>query len=87
MAKLTLKPNLSEAENVQLKEDYAQRLGNKIRELRLEMGMKQEELANAATVHLTYISHLESYKYHPSVYVMWKIAKALGVSMNELTDL
>jgi len=87
MAKLTLKPDLSESENAHLKEDYSQRLAEKLRELRLKKGMKQEELANAATVHLTYISHLESSKYHPSVYVMWKIAKALGVSMNELTDL
>ncbi len=87
MAKLTLKGNLSEAENNRLKDDYAGRLAEKLRELRTNKGMKQEELANAATVHLTYISHLEAAKYHPSVFVMWKIAKALGVSMNELTDL
>ncbi len=87
MAKLTLKPNLSEAENTQLKNNYAELLAERLKELRARKGMKQEELANAATVHLTYISHLEAAKYHPSVFVMWKIAKALGVSMNELTDL
>ena len=87
MAKLNLKSNLSEAENTQLKKNYSELLAEKLRELRTKKGMKQEELATEATVHLTYISHLEAAKYHPSVFVMWKIAKALGVSMNELTDL
>ncbi|KKQ07217.1 MAG: hypothetical protein US19_C0053G0007, partial [Candidatus Daviesbacteria bacterium GW2011_GWB1_36_5] len=36
-------------------------------------------------LHLTYVGHLELGKYHPTVFVMWKISKALGVSMNELT--
>ena len=87
MAKLILRANLSESENGKLKDEFSGRLAEKLKELRLRKGMKQDELANAATVHLTYISHLEAAKYHPSVFVMWKIAKALGVSMNELTDL
>ena len=86
MANLTLKPDLSEKENSQLKEAFAQQLAEKLKTLRAKKGMKQQELANAATVHLTYISHLEAAKYHPSVFVLWKIAKALGVSMNELTN-
>ena len=87
MAKLTLRANLSESENARLKEEYSEKLAEKLKELRVKRGMKQEELANAATVHLTYISHLEAAKYHPSVFVIWKIAKALNVSINELTDL
>ena len=87
MVKLTLKANLSELENVSLKDDFSKRLAERLRELRIKRGMKQEQLANMATVHLTYISHLEAGKYHPSAYVLWKVAKALGVSMNELTDL
>jgi putative transcriptional regulator len=87
MAQLTLKANLSESENARLKDEYSKKLADKLKELRAKRGMKQEELANAATVHLTYVSHLEAAKYHPSVFVIWKIAKALGVSMNELTDL
>lgn len=87
MGKLTLKANLSESENRKLKEEFSTRLADKLKELRKRKGMKQEELANMATVHLTYISHLEAAKYHPSVFVTWKIAKALGVSINDLTDL
>ncbi|HSW88276.1 MAG TPA: helix-turn-helix transcriptional regulator [Candidatus Saccharimonadales bacterium] len=87
MGKLILKANLSETDNKKLKDEFSVRLADKLRDIRTKRGMKQEELANASTVHLTYISHLEAAKYHPSVFVMWKIAKALGVSMNELTDL
>jgi transcriptional regulator with XRE-family HTH domain len=49
--------------------------------------MTQQELAEKAGLHLTYVGHLELGKYHPTVFVMWKIAKALDVSMNELTNL
>jgi len=49
--------------------------------------MTQQELAEKAGLHLTYVGHLELGKYHPTVFVMWKIAKALGVSVNELTNL
>jgi putative transcriptional regulator len=86
MANLPLKPYLSEQENAQLKEAFSQQLAERLKELRTRKGMKQQELANAATVHLTYISHLEAAKYHPSVFVLWKISKALGVSLNELTN-
>ncbi len=44
----------------------------------------KQELAEKAGLHLTYVGHLELGKYHPTVFVMWKISKALGVSMNEL---
>jgi transcriptional regulator with XRE-family HTH domain len=49
-------------------------------------GQSQQELAEKAGLHLTYVGHLELGKYHPTVFVMWKISKALGVSMNELCD-
>jgi len=49
--------------------------------------MTQQELAEKAGLHLIYVGHLELGKYHPTVFVMWKSSKALGVSMNELCDL
>ena len=49
--------------------------------------MTQQQLANKAGLHLTYVGHLEQATYHPTAFVMWKLSKALGVTMNELTDL
>ena len=63
------------------------RLSIRIRELRKKKKWTQQELAEKAGLHLTYVGHLELGKYHPTVFVMWKIAKALGVSVNELTNL
>ncbi len=54
--------------------------------MRKSKKLTQQELAEKAGLHLTYVGHLELGKYHPTVYVMWKIAKVLKVSLSELTD-
>lgn len=66
------------------REEFTKKLATRIREVRKEKGMTQEQLAIAAKLHLTYVAHLESGKYHPSVFVLWKIAKALTCSLDEL---
>jgi transcriptional regulator with XRE-family HTH domain len=53
--------------------------------VRKEKGLTQQKLAEEADLHLTYVAHLEYGKYHPTVFVLWKIAKALGVTLNDLT--
>jgi len=45
-----------------------------------------QELSEKAGLHLTYIGHLELGKYHPTTFVVWKIVKALGISIDELVD-
>ena len=40
-------------------------------------------LADKAGLHLTYIGHLEAGKYHPSVFVLWKIASVLNTPLDE----
>lgn len=86
MNTLNFKTPLDEGQNKKLRKEFTGRLSEKIRELRKEKKLTQQELAEKAGLHLTYIGHLELGKYHPTVFVMWKIAKALGVSMDELTD-
>lgn len=48
--------------------------------------MTQQEVSKKAGPRLTYVGHLELGKYHPTVYVVWKIANALGVTVGDLID-
>ncbi len=87
MDTLNFKVPLDEGQNKKLRTEFTKRLGARLREVRKAKGLTQQELAEKAILHLTYVGHLEVGKYHPTVFVMWKISKALGVSMKELTDL
>ena len=63
------------------------RLGRMLREHREAKGMSQVALAKAARVGRTYIVKLESgEKENPSLDVLKKLAKALGVSVTELLE-
>lgn len=87
MSTLQFKTPKDESENRKLRKEFTGLLSEKLKEVRKNKKMTQQELAEKAGLHLTYVGHLELGKYHPTVFVMWKIAKALGVSMNELTNL
>ena len=84
MKSLIFKTPLEGNENRKLRREYTKRLSERLREARKSKRMTQQELAEKAGLHLTYVGHLELGKYHPTVYVMWKISKALGVSIDEL---
>jgi transcriptional regulator with XRE-family HTH domain len=62
----------------------ARQLGNRIRALRLEANVTQEQLAWACNLNKGYMSRVESGKQIPSVPVLATMARELGV---ELTDL
>ena len=64
--------------------DVRQRVGLGILRHRHEKGLSQETLADMADVHQTYLSGLENGKRNPSVVVLNRIAKALGVDVAEL---
>lgn len=55
-------------------------LGKELKRARESAGMSQERLAFAAGVHRTYISLLERDKKSPTLNVLLRICKALGVS-------
>lgn len=84
---LKLPAQIDEGSNRRLRREYTSLLSTKLKEVRKSKRITQQELAEKAGLHLTYVGHLELGKYHPTVFVMWKIAKALGVPMSELTDL
>ena len=59
-------------------------LGDKVRELRKEKNLSQEELAHRADVHRTYIGMIERAEKNITLSNIEKIAKALEVEIIEL---
>jgi DNA-binding XRE family transcriptional regulator len=67
-----------------LRMDVAKRVGLNLQRLRRDKGLSQEELADCASVHQTYLSGVEGGKRNPSIGVLARIAAALGVDIEEL---
>lgn len=63
------------------------RLGKVLRELRKERGFSQEELADAAAIHPTYVSQVERGLKSPTMRMLGKLAKALGASPSKIMRL
>lgn len=84
MKQLAFKTPLDSNENRKLRRKFTQQLSQRLKEVRKSKKMTQQELAEASGLHLTYVGHLELGKYHPTVFVLWKIAKALKVNISEL---
>lgn len=62
------------------------KIGEKIRRLRKQQGLTQEELAVKVRVSSTYIGFIEQGLRNPSINTADKLARALGVSLSELFD-
>jgi transcriptional regulator with XRE-family HTH domain len=58
--------------------------GDKVRELRKEKGLSQEELSFKADLHRTYIGMIERAEKNITLTNIEKIAKALDVKVKEL---
>ena len=63
-----------------------ERLGRNLRKLRQSKGWSQEAFAYEADLHRTYISDLERGARNPTITVVEKLAKALGVKPGQLLD-
>lgn len=57
-----------------------------LRRLRAERGWSQEEMAHQAGLHRTYVSGLERGVRNPTLTVLARLAKALGVSPSALLE-
>ena len=66
--------------------EVRRRLGLKLQELRKAKGWSQEEFADRANLHRTYISAVERGVRNPTITVVEKLATALGVSIGALAD-
>ena len=59
-------------------------LGDNVRRVRGERGMSQEQLAFEAEIDRTYVSQIERAVINPSLLVLHRVGKALGVGVPEL---
>lgn len=59
-------------------------LAQNVRASRKEKGLSQEQLAFEAEIDRTYVSQIERSVINPSLLVLHKLAKALGVNTVEL---
>jgi transcriptional regulator with XRE-family HTH domain len=62
------------------------RLGSNIRRLREARGWSQEDYADRAAIHRTYVSDIERGKRNPTITVVEKLAKPLEVSAGSLLE-
>jgi transcriptional regulator with XRE-family HTH domain len=66
------------------KSDILIRFGRRVRDLRKEKGLSQEQLSFKAELHRTYIGMIERAEKNITLLNIEKIAKALEVSVNNL---
>ena len=62
-------------------------LGKRIKEIRKEKGLSQEDLSNEAEVPLSQIGRMERGEINPTISTLFIIAKALGVELKYLLDI
>ena len=67
-----------------MNENVCVRFGEKLRNIRLDLGYSQEELSFKAGLHRTYISSVERGKRNISLTNIKKLADALGLKMKDL---
>ncbi|RVQ65005.1 XRE family transcriptional regulator [Croceicoccus ponticola] len=66
--------------------DICTRLGKNVRRLREEKGWSQEDYADRAGIHRTYVSDIERGRRNPTVTVVEKLAVPFDVRPGELLD-
>jgi len=66
--------------------DITTRLGKNIRRLREEQGWSQEDYADRAGIHRTYVSDIERGRRNPTITVVEKLAKPFGIKAGALLD-
>ncbi|MEQ1624678.1 MAG: helix-turn-helix transcriptional regulator [Sediminibacterium sp.] len=63
------------------------RLGLRIKQLRTEKGLSQLELGDEIDVEKSNVSRMESGKFNTKILTLYKVAKALDLSLPELLDI
>lgn len=66
------------------KSEISIKFGNKVRELRLEKGHSQEQLAHLADLHRTYIGMIERAEKNISLINIEKISNALEINIFDI---
>ena len=69
-----------------MEQELRQRIALNIKIERVKKGFTQEKLAEISGISTKHITKIENSKVTPSVYLIYKIAKALEVSIDILAD-
>lgn len=64
--------------------DDAKKLGENLKKLRIKKDISQIELARILGVDRSFVSNIENGKNNPTLSTITSLAKALGISTNEL---
>lgn len=67
-----------------IKKSISIKFGEKVREIRISQNLSQEQLADLANVHRTYIGMVERAEKNITLVNIEKISKALNVNITEL---
>lgn len=68
------------------KPDIQKNFGRKMASVRVGKKITQENLAFELNVDRTYISYIERGLRNPSLFMLWKISRALKIKFSELID-
>lgn len=65
-------------------DDFRAAFGHRVRELRERSGLSQEDVAEYADLHVTYVSGIERGRRNPGLNTLFRLARAFRVSPQEL---
>ena len=66
--------------------DVREAVGRRLRELRLEAGLSQEELATRAGLHRNYTGRIERAEQDIGITALSQLVRALGLSLSEFFE-
>lgn len=69
----------------QREEQFLNSLGSRISAERRRLGLTQEQLAESANIDRVALAYIETGKRRPTVTTVYRISKALGKSVSQLT--
>lgn len=64
--------------------ELKKRIGDNLRILRAKLRISQEDLAEKAGISAKYLTQIENEKVNPSILVLFKLAKALDITINDI---
>lgn len=79
-----MKKNVIKPRKLIFDEEGLQLLAKRLKEIRSEKGLSQEELAYRSEITLSQIARIETVKINPTVSTIFKIARALEIPLSDL---
>lgn len=81
-----MEKNESKSRKLIFDEEGLKLLAKRLKEVRSEKGLTQEELSHRSEITLSQIARIETVKINPTVSTILKLSRALEVSPKELFD-